>query len=55
MGRLTRNKYKLTIQRVRGGGFDLGAGKLGADSGRLDYLLRGKGHASRFIYILPVP
>ena len=26
-----------------GGGFDLGAGKLGADFGRLNYLLRGKG------------
>jgi hypothetical protein len=31
-----------------GGGFDLGAGKLGADFG-LNYLLRGKGQASRFI------
>ena len=42
-------------ENVLAGGIDLGAGKLGADFGRLNYLLRGKGQASRFIYISPGP
>jgi hypothetical protein len=33
------------------GGLGLGAGNLGVDFWRLDYLLKGKGQASRFIYV----
>ena len=38
-------------RQVLAGGLGLGAGNLGAGFGRLDYLLRDKGQASRFIYV----
>ena len=39
------------LKRVLAEDLGLGAGSLGADFWRLDYLLRGKGQASRFIYV----